>query len=227
MGDEKIDNAIPSFFYCEISSFGGMNTKWLWMSIFLLLAVPLPAREDSICAKVLHYKVLDSNEPTEGFFWVAGSRKYDVYARGNDIILEARKKKQLWLIPGATLNQYPGTEMYIDTVYLQNTSESPDKELVIGYSVYSMKPDNHGVTKFLSVIDLRDKVLLLNIAYLDNRVEKDENGKYYENLYECDIDFFHDGFRITSSDDSDINDTRTQLDDGIYYRRGHCHIRHR
>jgi hypothetical protein len=58
-------------------------------------------------------------------------------------------------------------------------------------------------------------------------MNKDENGKYTEYLYECDVELFHDGIRVVTSDDSDINNAQTQLDDGVYIRKGHCYISHR
>jgi hypothetical protein len=186
--------------------------------------INLEAKGDSICGSPLKYQVLTTNEPTEGFFWIAGDRKYNVYYKGADFILEQKRKRSLWLITGASFNPYPNREMYIDTVYFKNTSESTEKELVIGYTLYVSRPDNSGKSKHLLIIDLRDKVMLLNIATYDDRMEKDENGKYQEYLYECDVELFHDGIRIETTDDSDINDARTQLDDGVYMRKGHCYI---
>jgi hypothetical protein len=197
----------------------------LFFLFFLVIQFSfLSAKEDSICGTPLKYQVLTSNEPTEGFYWMAGNKRYDVYYKGADLILEQKKKNILWLITGGSFNPSPGTEMYIDTMYFQNTSESPERELVIGYSLFSMRPDNSGKSKHLAIIDLRDKVILLNITTYDHRLEKDENGKFIEYLYECDVDLFHDGIRVTTSEDSDINDARTQLDDGIYTRKGHCYV---
>jgi len=175
----------------------------------------------------LHYQVLTSNEPTDGFFWRAGDSKYDVYFKGADFILEQRKKNILWLITGASFNPSPGTEMNIDTMYFKNTSESPEMELVIGYSLFSMRPDNSGKSKHLAIIDLRDKIMLLNITTYERRLVRDENGKFVEYLYQCDVKFFHDGFKVTNTEDSDISDARTQLSDGVYIRKGHCYYYHK
>ena len=204
-----------------------MNHKVFYLFVFLVQFAHLSAKDDSICGTPLKYQVLSTNEPTEGFFWIAGDKKYNVYYKGADFILEQKKKNILWLITGASFNRYPGTEMYIDTVYFKNTSESAEKELVIGYSLYSMKPDDSGKSKHMLIMDIRDKVILLNIDTYYHRLEKDENGKYTEYLYECDVELFHDGIRITTSDDSDINNAQTQLDDGVYIRKGHCYISHR
>lgn len=197
---------------------------------FLLLLFPfldLSAKNDSICGTPLHYQVLTSNEPTGGFFWIAGDRMYDTYYKGADLILENKKKNELWLITGASFNPYPGAEMYIDTVYFKNTGEGPQKELVIGYTLYSMKPDDSGKSKHLLIIDIRDKIVLLNITQYEHKLRRDENGKYSSFIYEADIDIFYNGIRVTTSDDSDIDNTQTQLDDGVYIRRGHCYISHR
>jgi hypothetical protein len=208
-------------------SFEYMNLRLLSI-LFLWLPALLPAaKEDTICGHPLKYQVLNSNEPTEGFFWIAGDKKYDVYYHGADFILQAKKGQELWLVTGTSFNPYPSMQLYIDTVYFKNTSESPEKELVIGYSLYSMRPDNSGKSKHIMIIDLHDKMMLLNIATYDYKLNRDENGKYMEYLYECDVDLFHDGIRVTTSEDSDINDARYQLDDGIYIRRGHCFIRHK
>lgn len=204
-----------------------MNLRLYFFFSMLILTGNLFAKTDSICGHPLRYVVLSSNEPTEGFFWTAGDKKYNVYYKGGDFILEEKKKHVLWLVSGTTFNVYPGTEMFIDTVYFKNTSESPEKELVIGYSTYSMKPDDSGKGKHLMIIDLRDKMILLNIAIYDYRLKKDENGKFWDYLYECDADMFHDGLRITTSDDSEISDVRIQLDDGIYVRKGHCFVSHK
>jgi len=186
--------------------------------------MPLSAKVDSIFATPMKYQVIPGNEPTDGFLWVAGDKRYNIYYKGADFILENKRKKELWLISGSSFSPSPNVETYIDTVFFKNTSESPEKELVIGYSLYRTRPDNSGKSKHLLIIDIRDKVVLLNIATYDHRLEMDENGKYWEYLYECDIDLFHDGIRVTTSDDSDIDDARTQLDDGIYIRKGHCFI---
>jgi hypothetical protein len=203
-----------------------MNVRLFYLFFFLLQFSYLSAKDDSICGTPLKYQVLTSNEPTDGFFWRAGDRKYNVYYKGADFILEQKKKHILWLISGTSFNVYPGTEMFIDTVYFKNTSESPEKELVIGYSLYSMKPDDSGKSRHLLIIDLRDKMVLLNIATYDYRLKRDENGKYWDYLYECDVDMFHDGIRITTSDESDVDNVQTQLDDGVYIRKGHCFISH-
>ena len=141
-----------------------MGRKLFLLFIILVQFFRLSAKNDSICGTPLHYQVLSSNEPTEGFFWIAGDKKYDLYLRGADLILEQKKKNILWLIPGSTI--YPGQapKLYIDTAYFKNTSENSEKELVIGYSVYHNRPDNHGKSKYLAIIDVRDKILLLNIA---------------------------------------------------------------
>ena len=204
-----------------------MNLRCVLLFLSLMQLTHLSAKVDSICGSPLRYQVLSSNEPTEGFFWRAGDKKYNVYYKGADFILEDRKKHILWLINGSSFNVYPGTEMFIDTMYFKNTSESPEKELVVSYTLYSMKPDDSGKSRHLMIIDLRDKMVLLNIATYDYRLKRDENGKYWDYLYECDVDMFHDGIRITTSDESDIDDVRTQLDDGIYLRRGHCFISHK
>lgn len=207
--------------------FDYMNIRLVSIFLLLISSLSLSAKEDSICGAPLRYQVLNSNEPTEGFFWIAGDAKYNVYYKGADFILELKKKKQLWLVNGSSFNRYPGREMYIDSVYFKNTSESAEKELVVEYSLYSMKPDDSGKSKHMMIVDVRDKMILLNITIYDRRMEKDENGKYTEYLYECEADLFHDGIRITTSDDSDINDARTQLDDGIYLRKGHCFVGHK
>ena len=203
-----------------------MNHKVFYLFIFLATFSQLFAKDDSICGTPLRYQVLSTNEPTEGFFWIAADKKYNVYYKGADFILEQNKKNILWLINGAGI--YPGqaSEVYIDTVYFKNTSENSIKELVIGYSVYHDRPDNYGKSKYIAIIDIRDKIVLLNIAIYDHRLEKDENGKFTEYLYECDAEFFHDEIRIETSDDSDINNAQTQLDDGVYKRKGHCYISH-
>lgn len=204
-----------------------LNMKLFYFLILLIPFGSLSGKTDSICGHPLRYTVLSTNEPTEGFFWTAGDRKYNVYYKGADFILEEKRKHTLWLVSGSSFNVYPGTEMYIDTVYFKNTSESAEKELVIGYTSYSMKPDDSGKSRHLLIIDLRDKMMLLNIATYDYRLKKDENGKFWEYLYECDVDMFHDGIRVTTSDDSDVDDVRTQLDDGIYIRKGHCFVSHK
>jgi len=204
-----------------------MHRKLIYLSLLLLQFSCLSAKQDSICGGPLHYQVLSTTGPTEGFFWRAGDKLYNVYYKGADFILENKRQHQLWLITGASFNPHLNREMYIDSVFFKNTSESPEKELVIIYSLYSMNPDNSGKSKYMLIVDLRDKVMLLNIATHDHRLEKDENGKFVEYLYDCDIDLFHDGIRVTTSDDSDINDARTQLDDGIYIRRGHCYVYHK
>jgi hypothetical protein len=204
-----------------------MSPKLLFFILLLLPCAYLSAKDDSICGAVLKYQVLASTEPTDGFFWTAGDRKYNVYYKGADIILENKKKHELWLISGASFNPYAGTEMYIDTIYFKNTSESPEKELVIGYTLYSMKPDDSGKSRHLMIMDIRDKMILLNIATYEQALRKDENGKYSEYLYECDVDLFYNSIRITTSDDSDIDNAATQLDDGVYVRKGHCFVRHK
>jgi hypothetical protein len=204
-----------------------MKLKLFCLIFLSMSAYTLSAKDDSICGIPLKYQVLHSNEPTEGFFWIAGDKRYNVYFKGADFILEHKKSKELWVIAGSTYNAYPGTEMFIDTVYLRNTSESREKELVIEYSLSSMKPDDSGKSRHMAIIDIKDKYILLNIALYDYRLQKDENGKYMEYLYECDIDVFHDGIRITTTDDSDINDARIQLDDGVYFRKGHCFVLHK
>jgi|GEM_PF-2681522 len=204
-----------------------MNIKLLYIIILTISFLDISAKDDSICGIPLKYQVLSTNEPTEGFFWIAADKKYNVYYKGADFILEQKRRNVLWLITGASFNHYPGTEMYIDTVYFKNTSESAEKELVIGYTLYSMKPDDSGKSKHMLILDLRDKIMLLNIDTYYHRLEKDENGKFTEYLYECDVELFHDGIRIETSDDSDINNAQTQLDDGVYVRKGHCYISHR
>jgi len=199
--------------------------RYAGLILLMLSFSGLSAKVDSICGRPLRYQALTATEPSEGFIWIAGDKKYNVYYKGADFILETTKKNHtLWLVNGSSFYAVTGTEMYIDSVYFKNTSESPEKELVIIYSTYSMRPDNSGKSRRMAIIDLRDKVVLLNIATYDYRLEKDENGRFTEYLYECDVDLFHDGLRITTSDDSDINDARTQLDDGIYLRKGHCFI---
>ena len=196
---------------------------------FLLLIFPLldlSAKDDSICGTPLHYQVLSSNEPTEGFFWIAGNKKYDVYYKGADLILEQRKSNTLWLIPGSSYNLHPNYDIEIDSVFFQNTSENNEKELVIKYSQYRLRPENSGKSKCLLVIDIRDKIALLNITLYDHRLEMDENGKLLEYLYESDVKLYHDRIVVSTTDDSDINDARTQLDDGVYVRKGHCYISH-
>ncbi len=168
--------------------------------------------------------MLSSNGPTEGFYLIAKDKKYDLYLKGADLLLEQRKNKTLWLIPATDFNTSSNAEMYIDTAYFKNTSESPDKELVIRYSLYRLRADNSGKSTHLLIIDLRDRKVLLNIALYDHRLEVDENGKPIEYLYEADVKLLHDRIVVTTSDDSDINDARTQLDDGIYFRRGHCFV---
>lgn len=204
-----------------------MSPKLLFFLLLLLSWGFLSAKDDSVCGMPLKYQVLTSNQPTENFFWIAGDRKYNVYYKGADLILERKKNHELWLIQGAGFNPYAGTEMYIDTVYFKNTSESPEKELVIGYTLYSMKPDDSGKSRHLLIMDIRDKMILLNIATYEHAVRKDENGKFTEYLYECDVDLFYNSIRITTSDDSDIDNAATQLDDGVYVRKGHCFVRHR
>ena len=204
-----------------------MARKLICLFVSLLGFLTMSAKEDSICGVPLHYQVLTSNEPTEGFFWRAGDNKYDAYYKGADFILEERKKNILWLITGASFNTSPGTEMNIDTMYFKNTSESPEMELVIGYSLFSMRPDNSGKSKHLAIIDLRDKIMLLNITTYERRLVRDENGKFVEYLYQCDVKFFHDGFKVTNTEDSDISDARTQLIDGVYIRKGHCYYYHK
>jgi hypothetical protein len=198
--------------------------KLFYTFLFIISFSVLDAKDDSICGVPLKYQKLNTNEPTEGFFWIAGDRKYNVYYKGADFILENKRKKELWLITGASFNPYPNTEIFLDSVFFKNTSESREKELVINYSLFSMRADNSGKSKHMMIIDLRDKVILLNIALYDYKMNKDENGKFTEYLYECDVDLFHDGIRITTTDDSDINDARIQLDDGVYIRKGHCYI---
>ncbi len=204
-----------------------MNFKLFYLILFLVPFSHLSANDDSICGTPMHYQVLSSNEPTDGFFWIAGDRKYNVYYKGSDFILEQKKKNILWLISGSSFNPYPGTEMYIDTAYFKNTSESPEKELVIGYSLFSMKPDDSGKSRHLLIVDLRDKIMLLNVALYEHRIRKDENGKFTEFLYEGEIELFYNGIRVSTSDDSDIDNAQTQLDDGVYYRKGHCYISHK
>ena len=67
---------------------------------------------------------------------------------------------------------------------------------------------------------------MLNITLYDHRLEMDENGKLIEYLYEGDVKIYHDRMVVNTTDDSDINDARTQLDDGVYIRKGHCYISH-
>ena len=203
-----------------------MNLKVVFFLLLIFPFMHLSAKDDSICGTPLHYQVLSSNEPTEGFFWIAGNKKYDVYYRGADLILEHRKSNILWLIPGAGFNLRPSLDIFIDSVFFQNTSENAEKELVVRYSQYSLRPDNSGNSKHLLIIDIRDKIALLNITLYDHRLEMDENGKLIEYLYEGDVKLYHDRMVVNTTDDSDINDARTQLDDGVYIRKGHCYISH-
>ena len=208
-------------------SFDKMKLRLLYFLLLIFPFIQLSAKDDSICGTPLKYQVLKATEPTDDFFWTAGDRKYNVYLKKGDFILEQKKNNELWLINGASFNPYAGTELYIDTMYFQNTGENADKELVIGYTLYSMKPDDSGKSRHLLIIDIKDKMVLLNIALYDQRLRKDENGKYSEYLYECDVDLFHNGIRVTTTDDSDIDNPQIQLDDGIYLRKGHCFVLHK
>lgn len=203
-----------------------MKLPQLLFFLILFHSSLISAKNDSICGAPLRYQIIKSNEPTDGFFLIASDRKYNVYYRGADLILEQKKHKQniLWLITGASFNPYPGNEMYIDTAYFKNTSEGGLKELVVKYSLYSMKPDDNGKSRYLVIIDILDKMVLLNIAEYEHAWRRDENGKYTEYLYECDVSIFHNGIVIETSDDSDIDNAQTQLDDGTYMRKGHCYV---
>jgi hypothetical protein len=201
-----------------------MNCRLIFFFLLITQFAKVSANGDSICGTALRYQALKTKEPTDGFFWIAGDHKYNVYFKGADFILEQKSKHKLWLITGNTFNPYPNQEMHIDSVYFKNTSESAEKELVVNYSLFSMRPDNSGKSRHMMVIDLRDKIMLLNIALYDHKLQKDENGKYTEYLYECDIDLYHDSIRVTTTDDSDIDNALIQLDDGVYVRKGHCFV---
>ena len=121
-----------------------MDRKLICLFVSLLGFLPLSAKVDSICGSPLHYQVLSSNEPTEGFYWTAGDKLYNVYYKGADFILENKRLHQLWLITGASFNLHPARDLFIDSVFFKNTSESPEKELVILYSLYSTRPDTSG-----------------------------------------------------------------------------------
>ena len=204
--------------------------KYMKLVILLLLVLPAyvmrAATADSVCEAPLRYEVLDKNASVDDFLWIAGDKKYNTYYRGGDLLVEQRKKGILWLIHGSSFAPYTQTEMFIDTVYFQNISESPQKEMIVGYSLFSLKVGAHTKSKHMMIIDLSERRIVLNVATYDYKIGADENGKVVEYLYDADVEVSHNLIKVTSSDDSDIDNPAIQLDDGVYHRHGHCFVRH-
>ena len=203
--------------------------KQVRLFTFLFLIVPAAIfagpKTDSICEAPLKYEVLGKNSDVDEFLWIAADARYNVYFKGADLIVERRHKGILWLVKGHSFASYPTEEMYIDSVYFQNISENPQKELILRYSLFSLKPGTNTKSKHLLIVDLSEQKIVLNVTLRDFKLGSDENGRVIDNLYEADVEVSHNLIKVTSSDDSDIDNPAIQLDDGIYHRHGHCFVK--
>ncbi len=203
--------------------------KYFKLLILLLLCLPsctYAGSNDSINEVPLKYDELPKNANRDDYLWIAGDRKFNVYYKDSNFIVENKMKKWMWLIHGHSFASYPNSEIYVDTAYFQNISESNQKELVVGYSQFNLRPGINTKSKHLLVVDLTERKIILNVATYDFRIGKDENGKVTDYLYEAEVEISHNFIRVTSTDDSDIDNPAIQLDDGIYRRHGHCFVRH-
>lgn len=200
--------------------------KLLVLFMLLIPASTYAGKEDSVCEVPLKYQVLDKNADTDDFLWIAGDKHFNVYFKGSDLIIERNKKGILWLVKGADFASYPNEEMYMDSVYFQNISEYPQKELIIKYSLFSLQTGTNAKSKHMMIVDLGEKKIVLNVALYDFKIGADENGKVIDYLYEASVKVSLNLIKVESGDDSDIDNPAIQLDDGIYHRRGHCFVKH-
>lgn len=186
----------------------------------------MQAEKDSICATPLKYEVLDKNADVDDFLRMAEDKRYNLYYRGSDLIIEQRRKGTLCLVHGQSFAPYQNEEMYIDSAWFQNVGNVPDKELVIRYSLFSLEPASNTRSKHLIFIDPAQKKILLNIATYDFKIAPDENGRIIDYLYEADVQVVAGGIRVRATEDSEIDNPPIQLVDGYYHRRGQCFVRH-
>ncbi|MCW3126302.1 MAG: hypothetical protein JWO03_1960 [Bacteroidetes bacterium] len=198
----------------------------LLLLILIFLPASIYAAKDSVCEAPLKYEVLEKGSNTDDFLWITGDRKYNIYYKGADVIVERKRKGTLWLVKGLSFASYPHEEMYIDSAYFQNISEFPDKELIIKYSLFSLQPGTNAKSKHMMIVDINERKIVLNVALYDFKIGADENGKVIDYLYEANVDVSLNLIKVESSEDSDIDNPATQLDDGIYHRRGHCFVKH-
>jgi hypothetical protein len=201
--------------------------KWLRLLflINIIFSVRLSAAShDSICAHPLHYEVVTNNESIDSFLWMGGDRKFNLYYKGHELLLEHRRRHEFWRVNCLNYSPYPGSDLFIDTMYLKDISESGQKELFVAYSLYSLKGTSSGKSHHLLIIDIRDKKVLLNIATYDSKITTDENGRVLDYYYEADIEFHHNAVKVIPADESEIDNPAIQLEEGTYHRRGHCFV---
>jgi hypothetical protein len=207
-----------------------MSSLYRPHTYLILLALMLPfahlyALSDSICEAPLRYEVIKNTDSTDGFFWAAGDRKFNAFLNGSDFILEWKKKKEFWLMRGIYFANAAANEMFIDSIYFKNLSESREDEMVVIYSLFNLRPDGSShKSKHILVMDPSEKKVILNIELYDYKFGKDENGKIIDFVYEGDIQLSHNSIIVSTSDDSDIDTPSIQLDDGVYFRKGHCFV---
>ena len=190
----------------------------------LLVSYCYDAQADSICETPIHYEVIKDDNLQEGFLWMGGDKRYAIYVRGDDFIVEFKKKHELKLIDGSAYSNKQDGEVYIDSLALRNVVDNEDKELLVYYSTFSFSTQGGAKSRHLLIIDIHRWRTIINIGLYDSKFFKDENGKEQELVYQADIFISHNHIKIEAEEDADTDLAANELDSGIYHRRGHCYV---
>jgi hypothetical protein len=201
--------------------------KSIVLFFFILLSIGNQCKADSICEIPIQYKVIANNYLPDSFVWIAGERKYNVYYKGAEFIVENTKKKGLKLIESEFyFHLRHNEEIAIDTISFKNVGDGEDKEILVHYSTFSLDPAGGGSkAHYLMALDTRSWTVIFNISTYESKFYKDENGREFKTLYEATIEIGRNHIHVRTSEESDVDRSALQLDDGLYRRHGHCYVK--